>query len=170
MEELMNKKGFTLIELLIVIAIIGIIAAIAIPNMLMAMQRSRQKGSILVMHNLATGLESYKGESSASDFATNVATVSGPRIDNGSASFLVPMHLNVQPNVDRWGTEFVYNTQDTGAWMVWFSSPGKDTTRDAGAASEGEYQVTELADFDNDIVFIDGQMSYGPNTTGTATT
>ncbi len=166
----MNKKGFTLIELLIVIAIIGIIAAIAIPNMLMAMQRSRQKGSILVMHNLATGLESYKGESSTTDFASNVSGISGGTINSSTAPFLVPMHLNVQPNVDRWGTPFIYNTAITGEWMVWFSSPGKDTTRQALVTDVGEYQVTQLADFDNDIIFVDGQMSYGPNTTGTSST
>ena len=165
----MNKKGFTLIELLIVIAIIGIIAAIAIPNMLMAMQRSRQKGTILVMHNIATGLESYKGESSASDFATNVPNLDGDTvIDSTTASFLVPMHLNVQPNVDRWGTPFHYEAQSTGEWMVWFRSNGKDTLGEATDDNRGEYQVSQLSDFDYDIIFTDGQMTYGPNTTGTS--
>ena len=38
-----RQKGFTLIELLIVVAIIGIIAALLIPNFLDALQKAKQK-------------------------------------------------------------------------------------------------------------------------------
>ena len=54
-----NNKGFTLIELLIVVAIIGIIVAIAIPNLLNAIQRAKQKRTMADMRSAGTAAEAY---------------------------------------------------------------------------------------------------------------
>ena len=54
-----NAKGFTLIELLIVVAIIGIIAAIAIPNLLNAIDRGKQKRTMADLRSIGTAVEEY---------------------------------------------------------------------------------------------------------------
>ena len=57
-----NKKGFTLIELMIVVAIIGILAAIAIPNFLKFQAKSKQSEAKTNLKGIYTAETGYFGE------------------------------------------------------------------------------------------------------------
>lgn len=57
-----NEKGFTLIELMIVIAIIGILAAIAIPQFSKYRQRSFNASALSDLRNVRTDVEGYYAE------------------------------------------------------------------------------------------------------------
>lgn len=70
----MRKLGFTLIELLIVVAIIAILAAIAVPNFLEAQTRAKTTRVLADLRSVATALETYKIDTNhyPFDFASDV--------------------------------------------------------------------------------------------------
>jgi general secretion pathway protein G len=149
-EVLMNKKGFTLIELLIVVAIIGIVAAIAIPNLLVALQKGKQKATMGDMKSVGTALEVYATDNSTIPNEPSLATLS-------AAPYFTPFYIKVLPLKDGWGTDWIY-TYAGDEYSV--TSYGRDKA--LGGNVNVMYQVTELKDFNNDITFSNGQFIMGP--------
>ena len=72
-----GQEGFTLIELLIVVAIIGIIAAILIPNLLDALQKAKQKASVADIRNIGTAWYSWMTDQSSASAAGQATVVQG---------------------------------------------------------------------------------------------
>ncbi len=155
----MNKKGFTLIELLIVVAIIGIIAAIAIPNLLVALQKGKQKATMGDMKSIGTGIESY-----ITDWA--FAPCTDP-MAGGGATWFEPFYIKICPLNDGWGHGWGYmsagaNTSDE--YSVY--SQGRGGTAVPGNLAPPtnlQYICTSLSDFTFDICFSDGYFTIGPD-------
>jgi type IV pilus assembly protein PilA len=72
-----KQKGFSLIELLIVVAIILIIAAIAIPNLLRARMAANESSAVASVRTINTGMVTYNSTYPTVGFAATLAALGG---------------------------------------------------------------------------------------------
>jgi len=150
---LKKQKGFTLIELLIVVAIIGIIAAIAIPNLLNAIDRGKQKRSMADMRSIGTSVESYSVDVNFYPISTSMATIATL---GATTMGIQPIYIKLAPTTDGWGGDYRYGSDSGGTGSEYtISSYGKDKA--ISSASAGA-----TADFDCDIIFQNGTFTAYP--------
>ncbi len=151
----MKKKesGFTLIELLIVIAIIGILAAIAIPNLLNAVQRGKQKRTMSDMRTIATAIEAYAVDNNvypAGACTSAMWTVAGTTFNDSSLSLLSPTYIATPVRKDGWDGYFHYGVDSaTYPQQYCLLSTGRNK------AAETIVCIT-TTNFNSDIVYSNG--------------
>ncbi len=79
----LGKKGFTLVEIMIVVAIIALLAAIAIPNLLRARHNANESAAIATLRTISTAEESYRAVQNPNTYGTlaQLAAAVPPYID-----------------------------------------------------------------------------------------
>src|SRR4029079_7968047 len=135
-----SQAGFTLIELLIVVAIIGLIAAMLIPNMLDAFQKAKQKRTLADMRIIGTAMLSWLtdevGAAAAGQSSTTSITMSdyGSSFDNSVLTIvLVPDALQDVPRLDGCKRPYEFYlkfTKPTDPQVMAIRSPGRDGVDD----------------------------------------
>jgi len=139
------------------IAVLGILAAIAIPNLVTAQQRSRQKRTMADLRSVATAVEAYATDKNEYPKATSIEEL---------RPLLAPTYIRDVPLRDGWERSLRYETwtRDRELDSYAFGSAGKDGVFEKESLQE--YTGGGVSGFDRDIVFANGNFVQYPQGSG----
>ena len=78
--DVKENKGFTLIELMIVVLVIGIIAALSMPNLVQSKMAAHESSAISAVRTLVTAQITFAVKSGSGDFAADLVTLQGANL------------------------------------------------------------------------------------------
>ncbi len=167
MPRRVSQRGFTLIELLIVIAIIGIIAAILVPNMIDALQRARQKRTVANIQLAGTAMMAWltdQAAAAAAGASTNAIDLSSFSAISAAnlETQLVSTYMQELPALDGWKQPFEFyldTVNPLGLQVMAIRSGGRDRKTSGDSYTPTSFETT---DYDQDIVWTDGFMVRWP--------
>jgi prepilin-type N-terminal cleavage/methylation domain-containing protein len=156
-----GRHGFTLIELLIVVAIIGIIAALLVPSFIDSLQKAKQKRTIADERNVGNSMMAWLTDHASAAAAGASGTFqlsdwSGITDYGQIRAQLVPSYIQDVPRLDGWKQDFGYTMRidDPQADRLFLvTSGGRDGTLDGAEYTVGSFDPT---DYDQDIIWADG--------------
>jgi type II secretory pathway pseudopilin PulG len=125
------------------IVMAAIVAAIAVPNLLTAMQRAKQKRTMADMKAIAADIEQYRQSNGSLPKGITVAEIADA------------IHTNVK--LDAWGNALRYAGDGQNYWIL---SAGKDGAFEHTFA--WEYAQSATSNFDADIVMRNGEWLEAP--------
>ncbi len=114
-----NEKGFTLIELLIVVVIIGILAAIAIPQFASTKEKAFDAAAKSDLRNLMTAEEAYFSDSQAYTAATVAAGTTADLDGDGNADFQASQSVSLAATASTDGYQITaQHASSSKTWCV----------------------------------------------------
>lgn len=139
-----KQRGFTLIELMVVVVIIGILAALAIPRYFGATTRTKQGEAKIILKQIATLQEPYRVDSPSNSYFTSAqtATAANPDVFLDLGLSIPPearYSYQVQPDGTGWIATATANLDDDAYEDQWtigrdgrLENPQNDVTNAPG--------------------------------------
>jgi len=169
-----QRKGFTLIEMLAVTVIIGILAALFIPQFITSIQKAKQKGTMQDMNGIAKSIIDYITDVGYAPEQSGAMVAGSTFLED-----LTPFYMKAIPMIDQWGTAFnVYcgtAVDSAGIGGLTASGPddfivisyGRDRQQtpfsfDPLDPQTAYFEMTALPSFNQDLIIWNGSWIHAP--------